>query len=252
MLKPFQADVYLLRSGITASLRQAHVLFFILNFSLCRLMHVGLLSAIIRFCSSQWSAVNHVLKDLQPRNNHRTSMSISAACNKSRQSAISLSFFFDSSQHGSMDPNVAKLVLAAKKDAQLELNVKVNKIMTILTEHGLLYEAKLHCNDILIHPQNRAGKMCLPAEVRAKGCKLLKAGADLSRLDGICFEVAATAAIRSRQFQANQDLQEQSCGKLAKVRFTERYLSVSGSHTVSFAKSVAQGCVTADPGLLEQ
>ena len=93
--------------------------------------------------------------------------------------------------------------------------------------------------------------MCLPAEVHAKGCKLLKTGADLSRLDGICFEVAATAATRSQQFQANQDLQEQSGGKLAKVRLTERYLSVSGSHTVSFVKSVAQGCTTDDPGLLE-
>lgn len=103
----------------------------------------------------------------------------------------------------------------------------------------------------LIHPQNRAGKMFLPAEVHAKGCKLLKTGADLSRLDGICFEVAATAATRSQQFQANQDLQEQSGGKLAKVRFTERCLSVSGSHTVSFVKSVAQRCTTDDPGLLE-
>ena len=67
-----------------------------------------------------------------------------------------------------MDPKVAKLVLAAKKDEQLELNVKVNRIMTILKEHGLLYEAQLNCNDILIHPQNRAGKMCLPAEVRQR------------------------------------------------------------------------------------
>ena len=129
--------------------------------------------------------------------------------------------------------------------------MKVNRIMAILKEHGLLYEAQPNCNDILIHPQNRAGKMCLPAEVHAKGCKMLKTGADPSRLDGICFEVAATAATRSQQFQANQDLQEQSGGKLAKVRFTERYLSVSGSHTVSFVKSVAQGCATDDPGLLE-
>lgn len=37
-----------------------------------------------------------------------------------------------------MDPKVANLVLAAKKDDQLELNVKVNRIMSILKEHGLL------------------------------------------------------------------------------------------------------------------
>lgn len=150
-----------------------------------------------------------------------------------------------------MDPEVASLVAHVKGDGRLELNVKVSQIMSILKAHGLMNEALLHSREILIHPQNRAGKMCVPAEVHAKGDKLLKTGADLSRLDGICFEVASDPQKRNVQLQANRDLQEQSEGKLAKVVGNERYLSVSGSHTVAFVKSVSEQCVTEEPGLLD-
>eukprot|EP00438_Fugacium_kawagutii_P035757 Skav229351 [mRNA] locus=scaffold2596:517304:519570:- [translate_table: standard] len=103
----------------------------------------------------------------------------------------------------------------------------------------------------LIRPQNRAGKMCLPAEMHSKGDKLLKTGADLSTLDGICFEVASDPQKMEWSVASQPRLQEQSEGKLAKIIGNERYLSVSGSHTVAFVKSVSEQCVTEEPGLLE-
>ena len=71
-----------------------------------------------------------------------------------------------------MDPKVANLVLAAKKDDQLELNVEVNRIMSILKEHGLLYEAQLHCNDIFDPPAEPGRKNVLASQ---SACQRLQA-----------------------------------------------------------------------------
>ena len=151
-----------------------------------------------------------------------------------------------------MDSSVASELKKLKEDEKLELNVKVSKIMDLLQKHSLMQQMHLHCDQVLVHPQNRAGTTLVFGEVHRKGNMMLKAGVDLSKLDScICFETAADAGQRSQQLQANMDLVAQSQGKLAPVTGAERYLSVSGSHTVSFCKSVLHCCGTEDPDLLK-
>ena len=130
-----------------------------------------------------------------------------------------------------------------KDDATLAINSKMQKIMNVLKEKGLVFDQTLKVQQLMVHPNNRCGMMVSAPAAHSTGFKALQAGFDLQKLTGgYCVELSKDAVTRRMQFQRNEDLIASSDGMLAPLSQNERYLTLGNSHMTQFLRAVNSGC----------
>ena len=113
------------------------------------------------------------------------------------------------------------------------ITTRAEKIFAILEENKMLYRLKLQPAQLLAHPQNRSGGLLNVADMHAKGAAMHSIGFSFKKLsESVAFEIP------------NESLNELNSNMVAKPSGSERYASISTSHTTAFLKSVQQGCKT--------
>ena len=123
------------------------------------------------------------------------------------------------------------------------ITTRAEKILAILEENKMLYRLKLQPAQLLAHPQNRSGGLLNVADMHAKGAAMHSIGFSFKKLsESVAFEIPNSQ--RGKVFQANESLSELNSNMVAKPSGSERYASISTSHTTAFLKSVQQGCKT--------
>ncbi|CAE7228312.1 unnamed protein product [Symbiodinium sp. CCMP2592] len=143
-----------------------------------------------------------------------------------------------------MDDNTLKAAIRAiMDDTEVPPNKRLDRLTTFLKENGLAYSTMLCPNDFLVHPHNRGGAMINALDVHDKGQKILELGFRRSLLtDSICFELSPHETQRRVQVEANEALVQKSSGLLAPLQGSERYMTVSSSHTTAFLKASQHRC----------
>lgn len=150
-----------------------------------------------------------------------------------------------------MDAELVKQLELIRDDQVLAVNTKAAKIITVLTGKGLVYDQVVPPALMLVHCQNRAGKMVNSFDVHEKGYQALKVGWSLEKLgQSYCFELPQSLEARDRQVKAMKLLVDSSEGRLAPLTGAERFVSVSSSHMSQFCRSVGAGCKTEEENLL--
>ena len=143
----------------------------------------------------------------------------------------------------SMDVELVKQLELIRDDQVLAVNTKAAKIITVLAGKGLVYDQVVPPALMLVHCQNRAGKMVNSFDVHEKGYQALKVGWSLEKLgQSYCFELPQSLEDRDRQVKAMKLLVDSSEGRLAPLTGAERFVSVSSSHMSQFCRSVGAGC----------
>ena len=138
-----------------------------------------------------------------------------------------------------------KDIAAIKSNQALELNVKVDQILKVLTDQNVAYYVCEQPTAFLVHPSNIGGLMLNAFDVHDKGNTMLKVGVQLSKLtDSVAFELSRDDVKRKQQVEKNANLIATSNNMLAPLTGSERYLTVGTSHTVAFCKAVMAGCKT--------
>ena len=166
-----------------------------------------------------------------------------------------------SSCHLYLGPLVDAMVLPAELkqliDANLGpncsegVNVRMDKILVALKEHGFAYDAALTPAVLGCHPQNRSSSMVNPYDCWHKGSKVLEAGIKASLLppNSVAIEVG-NGAKKAAQVEANKAMVASSQGLLAAWGGGERFLACGCSHMVQWLRAVAAGIHPKGPSLL--
>lgn len=150
-----------------------------------------------------------------------------------------------------MDAELVKQLELIRDDQVLAVNTKAAKIITVLTGKGLVYDQVVPPALMLVHCQNRAGKMVNSFDVHGKGYQASKVGWSLEKLgQSYCFELPQSLEDRDRQVKAMKLLVDSSEGRLAPLTGADRFVFVSSSHMSQFCRSVGAGCKTEEENLL--
>lgn len=150
-----------------------------------------------------------------------------------------------------MDLSVKSAMEAIKSDPALAINLKVQKILQLLSDKGCMYTQVLQPHLLIVHSQNRSGMMLNSFDCHEKGLMALKVGWQESKVaDSYCFEMSQNKAKKDSQMSAMQKLVQSSEKRLAPVTGQERFMTVSCSHMSQFAKAAGSGqCVSELPEL---
>lgn len=144
----------------------------------------------------------------------------------------------------SLDQELVRLKGMYEEGSQAPLALW-NKAVQVLKQHKMLYTQVISPSDLVTHPANRQGLKLSGPQVHALGVRIKKAGASLSKLcDATCFELPTSSFVREGVLEWNKEARAASNGMLPRVLGTERYATVSSSHTAAFCKAVEQQCVT--------
>ena len=128
---------------------------------------------------------------------------------------------------------------------------KWNTILEVLKDHVYVLE-DVSPKYFLVHPDNRSKLGVNPYNAHRTGAYIKKVGADLVLLKkATAFEISPMIPMKMKQFEFNRKLVQNSCGLLAPVSGTERFVSVSCGHTVQFCKAALAGCVTPQTSLAD-
>lgn len=123
-------------------------------------------------------------------------------------------------------------------------------VLDVLLANNVAFHAKLSPNSLLVHPQNRGGSGAQPFHMHQKGSKIVETGAAMDQLIGsVCFEMHPDDAKRKPQMDFNKDLVAASSDLMCPILGTERYLTVSSTHTSQFCRALAHGCKTPEESL---
>ena len=141
-------------------------------------------------------------------------------------------------------------VEALQEDGTLPITTRCGKILEVLRDAGLAYKQKLQPKHMLIHTENRSGQMVSVADVHSKGAAMSQIGFSLAKLgESVCFELPVDYVEKEKVVQANKSLSDLSENMVSKPLGTERFASVSTSHTTAFLKAVEQSCKTCEDEL---
>ena len=122
---------------------------------------------------------------------------------------------------------------------------KVQKLRATLLDAGVAYTTTCPCTNFIVHPQNRGTTGVQPYNMHRKGAAILRAGADMSLLtNSLAMEVSSHAAKRAEQMSFNEKLVSSANGLMSPLSGTERFMTLSSSHTCQFIKSLIAGCKT--------
>ena len=83
---------------------------------------------------------------------------------------------------GSLPLDVQEQINAIKASPELELNIKVDRILKLLVDSKIAYHVVEKPESFLVHPSNRGGSMVNCHDVHDKGHTMLKVGVQLSKL----------------------------------------------------------------------
>lgn len=137
------------------------------------------------------------------------------------------------------------------EDSEIPPNRRLDKLTALLKENALAYSTIATPGDMLVHPHNRGGAMLSPLDVHDKGQKIVDLGFRRSLLtDSLAFELSALEEKKKEQVAANHDLSNKSGGLLAPVSGSERFLTVSSSHTTAYLKACQAKCKKVGGGFL--
>ena len=141
--------------------------------------------------------------------------------------------------------NVKDKVDALLADDEIGPLAKVQKLRATLLDAGVAYTTTRPCTNFIVHPQNRGTTGVQPYNMHRKGAAILRAGADMSLLtNSFAMEVSSHAAKRAEQMSFNEKLVSSANGLMSPVSGTERFMTLSSSHTCQFIKSLIAGCKT--------
>ena len=143
-----------------------------------------------------------------------------------------------------MEPQVQKEMETLLQSEQ-GVNVKLAKILELLTQNGLAYQSCLKVTDLLCHPENRGGSMVQAHDCWKKGALILASGLKESLLhaSSMCIEMGK-GATKKMQVEKNNALMQSSENLLGHVTHSERYLTLGNSHFCMFLRACEQGCVS--------
>ncbi len=165
--------------------------------------------------------------------------------------SIHLHFTTSTVEVAAMDPSVRNAMEAIKSDPALAINLKVQKILQLLSDKGSMYTQVLQPHLLIVHSQNRSGMMLNSFDCHEKGLMALKVGWQESKvIESYCFEMSQNKARKEAQMNAMQKLVQSSEKRLAPISGQERFMSVSCSHISQFAKAAGSGqCISELPEL---
>ena len=129
-------------------------------------------------------------------------------------------------------------------NSTLGINVRLQKVLTILEECGLLYTKQIAPSAFLCHPQNRGGSMCNGHNCHKKGGDIHKAGVkkDLLPANSLAIEISLESRVRELQVAANRKMITDAKGLLADLKGDEQFLTLANSHFIQWAKAMDCGC----------
>ena len=103
----------------------------------------------------------------------------------------------------------------------------------------------LHPEQVLCHPQNRAGFMLNGFNAHANGSKVKRIGANREELHGaVAIEINPFPGEKEHQIQANSKVAAASKGLIPPPNGEEGYMSIGTGHMVSFCRAAVGGCIT--------
>lgn len=141
-------------------------------------------------------------------------------------------------------------VESVQADGNLPITARCSRILMILMQSGMAYVAKLTPKLMLIHKMNRSGQMISVGDVHSKGLTMSQIGFSKAKLgESVCFELPVDHMAKEEVLQANKSLSDLSENMVSKPLGTERFASVSTSHTTAFLKAVEQSCRTTEEEL---
>lgn len=144
-----------------------------------------------------------------------------------------------------MEKEVTKLL---DPSCPLGINIRLQKVLAMLEEQGLLYTTVLCPSALMCHPQNRGGSMINPFNCHRKGSDILACGVkpELLGPNSLAVELALDPAVKSHQLSCNQRMISESKGLLAPLKGDERFCTLANSHFVQWAKALEYGCLGPD------
>ena len=130
----------------------------------------------------------------------------------------------------------------------LGINVKLQKVLAILEDCGLLCPLVLPPSLFLVHPCNRGGTMLNGHNVHRKGLEILESGVkpELLPANSLAIEIPLDGSLKEPQFAANKRMVAGAQGLLANVKGDERFLTLANSHFVQWCKAMEAGCKAPD------
>ena len=141
------------------------------------------------------------------------------------------------------DQQLKTMIKQIMDDTDVPPNKRLDRLTAFLKEHALAYSSILAPGEMLVHPHNRGGAMLSALDVHDKGQKIKELGFRRSLLtDSICFEISPLPDKRKAQIAANEELAKKSGGMLAGVQGSERFMTVSSSHTTAYLKACMFKC----------
>lgn len=90
----------------------------------------------------------------------------------------------------------------------LGINIRLQKVLGLLQQAGLVYSMSLRPADFMVHPQNRGGSMLNAWSCHRKGSDILAGGikADLLPPNSLAVEIAIDEKTKSTQILANEKM----------------------------------------------
>ena len=128
---------------------------------------------------------------------------------------------------------------SAKK---LPPNEAFDSCVQIIDKYNIAYDFEGHCDQFMVHEENRSKLMLSAAKCHETGEKIHFAGADLQELrSAFAFELSKLANRRKMQVEKNKALIKRSDGLLSDLTGRERFVTVGCSHISQFCKHAASG-----------
>lgn len=122
-------------------------------------------------------------------------------------------------------------------------------VMKMLTEHGLVFECKVHSKYIGVHPSNRDGFGVSGNAVASLASQIYHLGFDFGEIRAIAVEI--DDASRDQITQFNKQMCAGSSETLAPVDVALKFASLQGSHTNQVLKAIHYGVKHADESMTE-
>ena len=140
----------------------------------------------------------------------------------------------------SFKPEFVELFKAVLDDPKLPANSKWNKLVELMSNHGISYTLeKVHPKYFLVHPKNRGGLGLNAHNVHKNGGVIASVGADIKKLDAAwAFELAPNGPDRDKAVKFNADLVQRADGLLPQITGVERFCTVGTGHTTALCKHV--------------
>ena len=130
----------------------------------------------------------------------------------------------------------------------LGINLRLQKVLSLLEEKGLVYNTVVRPSAMVCHPQNRGGSMINPYNCHRKGQDIIASGVkpELLAPNSLAVEMALEPAAKSSQIAANQKMILDAKGLLAPLKGDERFCTLANSHFVQWSRALEHGCVGPD------